>query len=370
MLAETTQDLAPRPTSAPATDLRVAPARPIVIDDESRDSLHMMALATVPIETPGLRRANLVKNARLEAVVELYKGKGIGSGQITIQSLDSAFPSDKLNLEIDRPLMEKLVGLPSFDIYTLRAALRSLKIPVENVEGLTLSPRKRAQLNEYMRGFTKPLLERVYGPWYAKIFAQLSTKEIVAKFDAGDSTAPIARLRLLAADLGVSLEDLPDTLEQFGDVYLSFAYFKSAFDSLQTDCERLIEWMDDITQSFAIKRNADLKSLVSTTKVQVAETLYSVRARLELFDQNCSALWANVTPDNFRLAQELIVASHISIGGTLCGLAVKVKAWKERFPDANGGAAARAEFIRMDMAPGMRDLWRRERNAAKLLEAA
>ena len=42
-------------------------------EDAARDSLHILPLATVPLRTPGLRRARLIKNTRLRAVVELFQ---------------------------------------------------------------------------------------------------------------------------------------------------------------------------------------------------------------------------------------------------------------------------------------------------------
>ena len=55
-----------------------------VVDDFDRDSLNTIPLSMIPFETPGLRRALMIKNARYEGVIELFKGEGSGSGQVEV----------------------------------------------------------------------------------------------------------------------------------------------------------------------------------------------------------------------------------------------------------------------------------------------
>ena len=47
-----------------------------------RDALHILPLSTMPIEHPFLKRALMVKDAKLDSVIEFYKDQGgAGSGQ-------------------------------------------------------------------------------------------------------------------------------------------------------------------------------------------------------------------------------------------------------------------------------------------------
>ena len=55
--------------------------------DSDRDALHILPLSILPFQTPSLSRAKLIKNARLNSVVELFKGQGIGSGQMDVEEL-------------------------------------------------------------------------------------------------------------------------------------------------------------------------------------------------------------------------------------------------------------------------------------------
>ncbi|MDP6121000.1 MAG: hypothetical protein QF450_06315 [Rhodospirillales bacterium] len=48
--------------------------------DENRDFLHALPLYIIPLETPAVKRARMVKNARLQSIVEFFKGEKSGSG--------------------------------------------------------------------------------------------------------------------------------------------------------------------------------------------------------------------------------------------------------------------------------------------------
>ncbi len=63
--------------------------------DEDMDSLHILPLAVMPLQTRGLQNANLVKNSQLRSVVELFAGKQTGSGQIEIGDLGLQFEALK-----------------------------------------------------------------------------------------------------------------------------------------------------------------------------------------------------------------------------------------------------------------------------------
>lgn len=44
---------------------------------------------------------------------------------------------------------------------------------------------------------------------------------------------------------------------------------------------------------------------------------------------------------------------HAAIGGSLCGLGVKMRSWHDRFPSHDvGGPLRRGEFIMTDLRPG------------------
>ena len=117
----------------------------------------------VPFEHPGLRRARLVKNARLESVIELFSGEGMGSGQIGIRDVAREFEWSNGGEKRDLDTLHKLAELPSFDVYSLRISLRERDITVNDHDDLKLSEAKKQELGIYMQEFTRQLVLQIYG---------------------------------------------------------------------------------------------------------------------------------------------------------------------------------------------------------------
>lgn len=42
-------------------------------DSEARDALHMLPLGVLPVKTPGLKRAVMIKNSRLRSMIGLFR---------------------------------------------------------------------------------------------------------------------------------------------------------------------------------------------------------------------------------------------------------------------------------------------------------
>ena len=98
--------------------------------DQDKDALHILPLSVVPLVTPGLSKAKLIKNARLDGVIELFQGEEIGSGQIAPADLDRVFHFDSTN-ERDLDMVINLSELASYDVFSLRIELRKLDIEVD-----------------------------------------------------------------------------------------------------------------------------------------------------------------------------------------------------------------------------------------------
>ncbi len=47
------------------------PAHP-PLSDADRDSVHILPLSIIPLQTKGLERTRMIKNAKLESVIELF----------------------------------------------------------------------------------------------------------------------------------------------------------------------------------------------------------------------------------------------------------------------------------------------------------
>jgi hypothetical protein len=133
------------------------------IRDSDRDSMHILPLSILLVETPGLKRARLIKNARLESMVKMFEDEGTGSGQIDVESLSDEFGWPASPAHPDLVLIKKLSELPSYDVYSLRILLREHGIKLNDVSALRLSASKVDELSGYMTAFTHPLIAEIFG---------------------------------------------------------------------------------------------------------------------------------------------------------------------------------------------------------------
>ena len=222
------------------------------IPDYDRDSIHTLPLATMPIQDPGLRRARLIKNVRLETRIELYREAGMGSAQIAVDKIPDFFKGSTETLGQDMALMAKLQALSSFDCYSLRRGLRDAGIAVSSGEGLSLSSAKQRELFPFMRNLTRPLIRYIYGG------KQVDADETAALLDLisnPDQRAVRSRLMEMSQALDTTVEELPNLLEDFGDVFMSLSYYRSYFIYVIPKLDMMIEWMREVTGTSMIRND-------------------------------------------------------------------------------------------------------------------
>ena len=70
---------------------------PELTEDERReyepdmDSLHVLPLNIIPFDLSGLKRAKMIKNVRLETVIEMFRDDSAGSGQVRVEDAAKLF---------------------------------------------------------------------------------------------------------------------------------------------------------------------------------------------------------------------------------------------------------------------------------------
>ena len=206
--------------SAPATDSATAAQAARI--DHDRDQLHILPLGDLPLATPLLRNARLIKNVRLSTVIELQDGQ-TGSGQIEVDAFAREAGWDMNDPPTDLVLLHRLEALPSFDVYSLRIQLRANGIPVNSQRALRLSAAKQRELTEYMAMFTRPLIAEIYGGADRAVH---DFADLVGLFVAPDIKQARQKLSLLAERLEIEIRDVPRFLEDYGDIFLSLSYFR------------------------------------------------------------------------------------------------------------------------------------------------
>lgn len=332
------------------------------VADFDRDSLHTLPLSMIPLDTPGLRRARMIKNARYESVVELFKGEGTGSGQVRVEQLSNVFSEIG---EEDFVVLDKLSELPSYDVYSLRIMLREQEIPVNDYDELRLSDGKQRELDQYMRAFTRPLIRQVYG-------GDDSVQEfsdIIELFRQPDVSKAREKLNLLAEKLDLKLWDIPQFLQDYGDTYLSVSYFRQCLDQVAPIVRDFRAALQELVQHPQMRQDRELVQTCARIAQTVERVSKVINDRFNVFDTGATEMWKDVSADRFRQLKELIVANHAMLGGTLCGLTVCIDAWAGKFPNENvGGPARRAEYIRNELRQGIENI-RNIRTNGKAREA-
>lgn len=329
------------------------------LEDIDRDSLHTMPLRIVPLRLPGLARARLIKTAQLNSELELFNDGSTGSGLIQVKALPDFIGADEADLEADMQVLYELAELNSFDVFSLRNSLRDLKIDVRQASDLTLSPAMEGRLTDYMKSFTRPLVVNVFG---ANTDNVENSGQIIEMFTNVDRKVALKNMQKIAGMMNITIAEIPDFLEKYGDIYLSLSYFRRCLDEIVPKFDQLTDWMDEMRETI-LRDNRQLMDKCDKVHNGLNEILGSVTGRFESFDRNSQTFWDNISMESFQKLHTLITSHHETIGGVLCGLTVKLSAWETKFPSHTGSPHKRAEFVQSDLAPGLEKLLRLEASA-------
>jgi uncharacterized protein YaaR (DUF327 family) len=333
-------------------------------EEQDIDSLYILPLHMIPIETPGLKRARLIKNVRLDTVVELFHDPETGSGQVEISELGTVFNWTGDAQHPDEVILSTLSRLHSYDVYTLRMQLRKLGINVDDTKSLTLSPAKKAQLTVYMKSFTMPLIRQIYGDTKADV---ADVGELISMFASPDRGDALKNLKMMAEKLNIELTDVPKFLEDYGDVFLSLAYYKDCLDELIPQVMAYSEATEELKDNMQMRNDRRLMNSINSINEQLSDITTSITGRFESFERNSESMWDNITAESFAKVKKLISSHHATVGGVLCGLSVKMNSWAEKFANG-GGLVRRGDFVMSDMMQGMDRISKIEASAPKITD--
>ena len=329
-----------------------------------RDTLHILPLSDIPLETPALRNARLIKNAKLDSVVEIFTDLQTGSGQLGIEDLPLEFGWDTYGPPQDMVVLRKLALLPSYDVYSLRLTLREHGIEVNSVDALKLSPQKSQELGEYMKTFTRPLISQIYGDADVEI---QDFSDVIRLFRDPDVKKALEKLKVMAAKLEIKPEQIPRFMEDYGDIFLSLSYYRSCLDDIEPTITEFIGSLSMIRTNYQFKSDKNLMNTIDMMEAVFNNLLVNLTGRFETFDRSTKYMWDKISAERFRSVEKLITNYHVTFGGVLCALAVKMAAWARLFPDKDtGGPGRRAEFIMSEMRQGIEKMQKVENSAPAL----
>ncbi len=320
--------------------------------DYEKDSLHILPLNMIPLDTPGLGQSRMIKNVQFESMIEVFQDDEAGSGQIDPARLGTMFGWPKGQKHPDGVLIAKLSLLQSFDVYSLRMTLRNLGIKVDDNAHLRLSDTKQRELDRYMRVFTRPLIDIVYSDNEESGITDIG--DLFSSFRDQDNKAAIENLRKLSSQLKVILSQLPAFLTDYGDVFLSLAYFKDRFDDISAKTEFFLDKLARVKADSSLQEVPQIMDNVATVEEELNELMGSIGGRIESFDKHTATMWENLNSSSFRKVKLLIESNHATIGGMLCGLQIKMDGFYEEFHQKDAMTTRRiADYIAQNIKPGI-----------------
>lgn len=314
------------------------------------DALHILPLSIVPLRSGGLRKTRMLKTSRLEGVVEIFGDRSTGSGQVRPDAVASHFLFEEESGDVD--VIARLGDLPSYDVYSLRRSLRDFGVAVENTNTLQLSKEAQDLLTPYMREFTRPLVEVVYG---GDATQGREVTDIIKLFSDPDVEKARRNLTDIADKLGIDLDALPVFLSDYGDVYLSLAYYQRNLDDIQPHLTEFLQSMRDARhEALRFGGAGAFLQACNTVEQKLKMGNGQIDGIMDVFRARTENMWADMSQQKFDAMKVLINDQQTAIGSSLCAIVVKLKAWAARFPRPQvGGTADKMNFVVSEMLPGI-----------------
>lgn len=324
---------------------------PLVSDiAKDLDALHILPLSIIPFESKMLNRARMIKNGRLESVVELFSDQQSGSGQMKISDAIKELQDKAGASRMDIAILRKLGRLPSYDVYSLRVMLREQDIPVNDFSQLKLSPEKSKELGGYMKEFTHPLIKEIYGSDDVNI---QNFDDVLKLFRNPDVTIAKQKLDQMAQRLNIDIMEIPNFMEDYGDIFMSLAYYKKCLSDISPVLDNFMHSLKEIRSNWELKGNLTLMQTCETLENTFIGLSSYLKRLFDDFDKSSNEFWNDVSAERFREVEALIGNYHTTIGSVLCALSVKTIAWHRLFPTRSvGGPVKRSEFIMTEMRQG------------------
>ena len=219
-----------------------------------------------------------------------------------------------------------------------------------------------------MKTFTGPLIQQVFGANNPDI---QDFNQLVEMFKSPNKAEALKNLKMLADKLEIELAEVPRFLEDYGDTFLSLAYFKQCLDDVVPKVMDFLESLTRLRQNYQLKNTHGFIAACDYVEPKLNSIITSITGRFESFDQHSQNMWDNISADSFRDVRLLITEHHATVGGTLCGLSVKMDAWDERFGEIDPEAAMvrRSEFVMGELRRGTEKIEAIERSAPLIASA-
>jgi len=117
-----------------------------------------------------------------------------------------------------------------------------------------------------------------------------------------------------------------------------------------------------------MRRDPILVHVCGFLRERLNDVTASLTGRFESFDRHSKDMWENLDGESFRRVRTLIESHHTTVGGVLCGLSLKMSAWKTEVGWERTSPVQRAKFITSQMRSGMNRIKEIEDSAPAIVD--
>ena len=165
-----------------------------------------------------------------------------------------------------------------------------------------------------MKNFTMPLIKQIFGNTGSDIE---DVGQLIAMFASPDKGEALENLKLMADKLKIGLEDVPKFLEDYGDVFMSLAYYKECLDTLIPQVLLYTESTQELKDNLQMRNDRRLMRSVDSVNEQLSDITASITGRFESFERNSQSMWEDITAESFAKIKKMIECHHITVGGVV-----------------------------------------------------
>ena len=318
------------------------------------DSITSLPLSAFNLENSTLRSATLRKNIALETVIDFTNSVQQDIGLITQKELMLHFDRDEVG-DSDKKTLSSLTSLPSFDCYTLKAALAPLKIKVLDEKVFNLSSKMKTTLFPLMSRITRPLIQYLYSD---QKFGVSDTETLLRLIKDTEPLKVRNRLEIMAQNMSVPLSKLIEILEEFGELFLSVSFFERINIEASSKIDQLILWAEDGVSNSNLRNDPSAQSQFSQIERRLGYIKTNLHNRFDNLGKITQIDWEEFDASDFKKVKREILSQQANLSIALCGILVKAFEWEKQFPSAGGSPQQCLEFISQDLNIGLEYLTR------------
>ena len=163
------------------------------------------------------------------------------------------------------------------------------------------APLSRARkLNDYMQTFLEPLISSVFGP---EAVQAADSRSLIQLIQNPDQQVARDNLMKLAQALGVEYTEIPRFLLDYGDVYLSLAYYQYCLDRIKPGLQNFFESLEMIRNSQHLRTNVMLTELCKKVEEKFQAVFAEVDSVFDIFRAITDDMWVDISSEHFRAVE-------------------------------------------------------------------